>query len=111
MRATSPSSSLPQILESEKQMGYVEEMKAVAQNKNKRAWKQKTNLPGRTAEMFPDYSRKARQEGVQREGLSESLSDAHAGQYSTPAPQPLQTKQQSQHDAAHLGRLFSRKGI
>ena len=38
------------------------------------------------------------------------MSDAHAGQYFTPAPQPIQTKQQSQHDATHPGRFFARKG-
>ena len=65
----------------------------MVQNKNKRAQKQKTNLPGRAAEMFPDYRRKegGGQEGVWREGLTESLPDSCAGQFSTPAPQPNKT--------------------
>lgn len=93
-------------------MGFTGEKKAVVQNKNKRARKQKINLPGRTAEMFPDCRRREEEEeGVQREGLTESLPDACAGQYSTPAPQTMQTKQQCQHDTAHLGGLFSTQGI
>lgn len=40
MKATSPSPSLSQILESEKQIGDTEKEKDVVQNKNKRTQKQ-----------------------------------------------------------------------
>lgn len=74
MRATIPSPSLPQILQSEKQMGYAGEKIAVVQNKNKRTQNQKTNQPRRTAESFPTRVRRmtgGSQEESRKEGSTE----------------------------------------